>query len=428
MVNTSRVHNLWRQHDELSLLCAEMHQTGMHFNQHWRDFLIHCVQETVTNATEVLARLVNDDAWKPTSHTLRSLVFEKHKKPGLKCFGMPSPTDPKCYTSETLDTIAVNERSLLLLLVGGDCPPELSAIIEAWWNYQGEVKRLGMLQSHLLDKAVGLDGRLRPGWNSCGTDTGRFSCSAPNVMNVEQDMRVLFGPPPGRVWVHGDKSQLELRVMASVACDNVLQDALDTGDVYTFDAVQMFGVDPKKVPKDLRKGAKIIHLGRQYGAGIKTIFGQALRSDRRFTLERTKQFIKAWDKLYYRTTKYWDEEMAQVLERGYSASLIMDRRRTYPLRPDRSEVANYPVQSTAADVMNQEILQLWYRLREELPSARIVAQVHDAIDIEANESDVEIAKRILGEVMNSEVQINGRYTKLPTEIKVAYHKDTWQSV
>jgi DNA polymerase-1 len=336
------------------------------------------------------------------------------------------------YTDDTLDSISVDENSLLLLMVSGQCPDELVPIIEAWWDYQGEAKRRGFLASELLDQAIGTDGRLRAGWNSCGTDTGRFSCSAPNIMNIEQTLRHLLGPAPGNVLVHADKSQLELRVMAPVAADDALQEALNSGDVYSYDAKFMFNLpadaNVKKNHAGLRKASKIIHLGRQYGAGMKVIFGQALRQDRRFTLDRVRTFMSAWDKLYHRTVSYWSEEMQAVMSCGYSESRIMHRRRSYPRPPGLSEVANYPVQATASDIMNIEVIKLWKRLKKEAPRARLIIQLHDAVDVECPERDAATIERIIDEELNSTWTIDGRQADFPIERKTADFEATWASV
>lgn len=220
--------------------------------------------------------------------------------------------------------------------------------------------------------------------------------------------------------------------MAPVAADNALQQALESGDVYSFDARFMFNLPPetdvKKTHPGLRKASKIIHLGRQYGAGLKVIFQQALRQDRRFTLSRTDTFMRAWDKLYHRTVKYWSEEMNRVLECGYSESRLMGRRRTYPRPPGLSEVANYPVQATAADIMNTEVLTLWRRLGKEVPRARLVIQLHDAVDVECPERDAPAVERIVDEVLNSDWTINERRVSFPIERKTASHEETWAAV
>jgi DNA polymerase-1 len=335
------------------------------------------------------------------------------------------------YTNELMETISVDEPSLLQLIVGGACPTSLLPIIEAYWELQGEKKRLGYIKSELFDQALGPDGRLRPGWNSCGTDTGRFSCSEPNVMNIEQLLRHMLAPGPGNAIVHADKKQLEIRVMAVVAADEVLQTAIDSGDLYSAEARGYFNIhDSEPVKKSARQSAKIIRLARQYGAGLKTCYAQALRMDRTFTLSRTQLLMSSFDKRYYRTVRYWHEEMERVLECGYSEDRLHGRRRTYPMPPELSETVNYPIQATAAAMMNEEILTLDERLRADCPSAHIIIQLHDAVDVECPEADVPKVERIMNEVMNREWTFCGVTRMFGVDMKATYHSrgGTWADV
>lgn len=426
-----RVNTLYQTHKKLSLIAANMHTRGVYVNKSWRNFMGHCVTQSIEEKKEALRALVGQEDFPCTDHSMRALIYKRHEKDGIKCFGLPDPYDKKMYTNEFLETISVDEGSLLQLMVGGACPPELMPIIEAYWNLQGEKKRLGYIQSDLIDKAIGPDGCLRPGWNSCGTDTGRFSCSAPNVMNIEQLLRHMLAPKPGHAIVHADKRQLEIRVMQAVAADMMLLDAINSGDLYSAEARTYFNIPPEeKVKKGARQSAKIIRLGRQYGAGVKTVYAQALRMDRTFTLSRTQLLVAAFDKRYYRTVQYWHEEMERVRSCGYSESRLMGRRRTYPRPPELSETVNYPIQATAADMMNLELIALDERLRADCPSAHIIIQLHDAIDVECPEKDVPLVERIIDEVMDREWTICGVTRMFGIERKTTYasQEGTWADV
>ena len=426
-----RVNTLYQTHKKLSLIAANMHTRGVYVNKPWRNFMGHCVTQSIEEKKEALRALVGQEDFPCTDHSMRALIYKRHEKDGIKCFGLPDPYDKKMYTNEFLETISVDEGSLLQLMVGGACPPELMPIIEAYWNLQGEKKRLGYIQSDLIDKAIGPDGCLRAGWNSCGTDTGRFSCSAPNVMNIEQLLRHMLAPKPGYAIVHADKRQLEIRVMQAVAADMMLLDAINSGDLYSAEARTYFNIPAGgKVKKDARQSAKIIRLGRQYGAGVKTVYAQALRMDRTFTLSRTQLLVAAFDKRYYRTVQYWHEEMERVLACGYSESRLMGRRRTYPRPPELSETVNYPIQATAADMMNLELIALDERLRADCPSAHIIIQLHDAIDVECPEEDVPLVERIIDEVMDREWTICGVTRMFGIERKTTYasQEGTWADV
>ena len=426
-----RVRTLYELHKKLSIIAADMHTHGIYVNQQWRQFMGQCTAQAVEERKEQLRALIGQEDFPCTDHSIRALIYKRHEKDGIRCFGLPDPYDKKMYTNEHLETISVDEPSLLQLIVGGACPPELLPIIEAYWSLQGEKKRLGYIQSQLIDKATGPDGCLRPGWNSCGTDTGRFSCSQPNVMNIEQLLRHMLAPKPGMAIVHADKRQLEIRVMQAVAADMMLLDAINSGDLYSAEARTYFNIPPEeKVKKSARQSAKIIRLGRQYGAGVPTCYAQALKMDRTFTLSRTKLLVAQFDKRYYRTVAYWHEEMARVLECGYSESRLLGRRRTYPMPPELSETVNYPIQATAADMMNLEIVELYDRLAAECPSAHIIIQLHDAIDVECPEDDVPTVERIIDEVMDREWTICGVTRMFGIERKTTYasNEGTWADV
>jgi DNA polymerase I-like protein with 3'-5' exonuclease and polymerase domains len=367
----------------------------------------------------------------PTS--MRAAIFTRHKRAGIPCLEMPDPVNVPDFTNPTKEVISIKKSPLLRLIVSPHATPEVIRVVEAWWKFKKAEKRLGMVQSEDLIKAVNPeDMRLRPGWNSCGTDTGRFSCSAPNVMQIPQDLRYMFGPPPGRAWVHADKKQLEIRVMACVAADEVLQNIIRSGkDLYEEEARIYFKIPAdQKVKKPLRQGAKIGRLARQYGAQEKTCYSQGIAADRTMTISRMRAIIALFDATYWRTVKYWGEETNRVHAAGYSESRLLGRRRVYPRMPDLAEIANWPVQATASDIMNQEFIELDGRLEAEWPSAFIVDQLHDAVDVECDEEDVPRVQSIVSEVMDRNWVVNGVDFNFGIDVKVAYSSkgDTWASV
>lgn len=429
------VDKLYEVHKRLSLLTAEMHTTGIYVHEGWRGFMKHCLEQSIEEKKQAVRAAVGQADFPLTPHGMRALIYKRHAKDGIKGFNLPDPYDKRMYTNPHLmETISVNENSLLMLLVSGIAPPELVPMLDAWWDLQGEIKRYGYVKSALFDQAIGPDGRVRPGWNSNGADTMRWSCSQPNVMNMEQLLRFMLAPAPGRCLIHADKTSLELNVMACVAEDNALAAALDSGNVYDFDARTWFslpdGFSAKKEKPKVYKTCKIIHLGSQYGAGDKTVWQQGLRQDRNFTWAQVQVLGKQFKKLYRGTVEYWDAEMARVMACGYSEGRVIGGRRYYPMPPDRSETVNYPVQRSAAELMNLEVLELWDRLKAEVPTARIVIQLHDAVDVECRERDEEKVSRIMSEVMNREWKVGNRTRMFPVEMKTTRSSSggTWYDV
>ena len=64
---------------------------------------------------------------------------------------------------------------------------------------------------------------------------------------------------------------------------------------------------------------------------------------------------------------------------------------------------NTPIQGSAADIIKIAMVRVYRRLKEEVPDARLILQVHDELIVEAPENEVEQVKRILKEEMEQVV-------------------------
>jgi DNA polymerase-1 len=246
----------------------------------------------------------------------------------------------------------------------------------------------------------------------------------------------MFGAAPGRRIVHADKKQMEIRVMACVANDEVLQKRILSGnDLYETEARGYYNIpEGEKVKKSLRQGAKIGRLARQYGAQEKACFSQAIAADRTMTISRIRSIITLFDKTYWRTVQYWKEETERVAKNGYSESRLLHRRRVYPRMPDLAEIANWPIQATASDIANQEIIELDRRLEQECPDAFLINHVYDSFDVDCDEDEVDKVTAIMREVSHRNYVINcidfpfGIDLKVTASHNEAWKGDTWASV
>jgi len=417
---TPRVQRLYDVHTRLSKIAAKMHRNGIWVDLQKRAFMVWALEKELDQNKRRFCRMAR--VKKATADTMRALLFRRHRKVGIPCFNMPDPFDPKMYTNESRRVISVKEECLLNLLANNDVPPEGVPIVDAFWEVQSVVKQLGTVRSQLIDRGMTRDGRLHPGWNSCGTETMRWACSEPNVMNIEQMLRAMFGAPEGRVLVHMDKSQLELRVMEVVTGDPIMTARLAAGDIYTEDAKGYFGLPThftkKDVKPDARKAAKIIRLACQYWAGLGAVYTQALSQDRTIKFALVKTLYELFHQTHKSGLGTWiQEEMARVSSCGYSHGRLLDGRRVYPAPPPITEVANYPIQRTAGEMMNLEIIELDRALRA-IPSAKLIVQLHDAFDVECDEDDADKVVAVYNKVCDREYTIEGRTRRFPVEIKI----------
>ncbi len=432
---SQRIGNLYTLHKNLSTVCAKMHTKGFHFIEENRRYLEYCLQQEIHESIADWRNIVGiPESIPATPSTMRAILFDRHRKQSIPCENMSDPVNTPDWTNPAKETISIKKSPLLRLLVSPQANKRTIDIVEAWWKFKKAEKKLGYVQSKdMLENTNWDDSRNRPPWNSCGTDTGRFTGSY--IMTMPKDLRNMFGPAPGKALIHVDKKQLEIRMMAVIANDIKLQAIIKSGkDLYTMEAIEYFNLDPnttkKTIKGELRQAAKIVRLARQYWAQEKTCFSQAIAQDRRMTITKMQGLIRLFDKTYSDTVLYWHAEKALVGRTGYSEDRYHGRRRVYPRMPDDSEIVNWPIQATAAAIMNDELVQLDSRLDDCAYDTYLIGQLHDAFDVECNEYDVDAVKKIILEVTDRNYVINGIDFNFGVDLKVAYHSrgDTWAAV
>jgi DNA polymerase-1 len=129
-----------------------------------------------------------------------------------------------------------------------------------------DYRQLAKLKSTYVDgltKVIAEDGRIHTSFQNTVTATGRLSSTEPNLQNIPvrtelgAELRKMFVAPKGWKLVDADYSQIELRLVAHISDDKVMQDAFRTGeDIHTVTASQVFGVPPEAVTHEMRRRAK----------------------------------------------------------------------------------------------------------------------------------------------------------------------------
>ena len=118
-------------------------------------------------------------------------------------------------------------------------------LAEALLTFRADAKLLSAYGDNLLP-LVGPDGRFHPQYvQVVGVNTGRLSSRNPNAQTFPPEMKHYLRPErAGRVFVHADVGQAELRWLAQVSGDEALRRAFAAGvDVHVATAERMFGVD-----------------------------------------------------------------------------------------------------------------------------------------------------------------------------------------
>jgi DNA polymerase-1 len=254
------------------------------------------------------------------------------------------------------------------------------------------------------------DGRIRTTFQNLVTATGRLSSTEPNLQNIPvrtdlgSEIRKMFIPREGHVLVDADYSQIELRVLAHIAKDEVMQNAFISGlDVHTVTAAQVFGVAPEEVTSLQRRHAKAVNFGIVYG-----ISEFSLAEDIGVSRWEAKDYIDSYLAHYSGVRQYMKDVVTDAREKGYTATLY-GRKRYIPelsasnfnIRSGAERIAlNTPIQGTAADLIKLAMIRVEKALNEHFPEAKLLLQVHDELIVECPEA---IAPQV-AELVSSQMQ------------------------
>lgn len=182
--------------------------------------------------------------------------------------------------STAADTLQDMEQ---LGLKGGDVAGKLLYYRHA--NQRVKMYSEDWINSHITNN------RAHPRFWQCSTDTGRVSCSDPNLQQVPRDGRKVFGNIDGWTMVAADYSQIEVRVAAWVAKDKKLISMLDEEDIHTAVAASMFNKKPEQVTKEERKLSKACSFTLLFGGGANRLHDYARRNGSDVSLEYMKEVV-----------------------------------------------------------------------------------------------------------------------------------------
>jgi DNA polymerase-1 len=130
---------------------------------------------------------------------------------------------------------------------------------------------------YLRDYVCGMCGRFHPGWTQIGTETTRYSCSRPNIMQIPRapEFRKLFVSAPGHSLASLDYSAIEVLTAAIFANEPKLIEACRSGDPHLATARLMSGDDTITKSDPRRQSAKIANFGLLFGGGAEGLVAQA---------------------------------------------------------------------------------------------------------------------------------------------------------
>jgi DNA polymerase I len=275
--------------------------------------------------------------------------------------------------------------------------------IERW-------RELTKLKSTYLDSLPTLvdpeSGRIHTTFNQVTAATGRLSSTNPNLQNIPirsevgRPVRSCFIAEPGNRLLSADYNQVELRVLAHVAGEDVLREIFASGeDVHAATAAGIVGAaDPEAITPSERSKAKMVNYGIAYGLSA---FGLADRLQ--IEREEAAEYIDRYFERFPAVRRFIDETIARAEEEGHVRTLLGRRRNIPELRSGNRQrrglgerlAVNTVIQGTGADIIKLAMVRCTRALAAAGLETRLVLQIHDELLFEGPESEMERASELV---------------------------------
>jgi DNA polymerase-1 len=261
----------------------------------------------------------------------------------------------------------------------------------------------------LLDLVHPETGRIHTSYNQTVTATGRLSSSDPNLQNIPirtdegMEIRKAFVPRKGWTLVSADYSQIELRILAHYAADDILIEAFKNDeDIHTRTATEVFQVFPSFVTSELRRQAKVINFGIVYGMSP-----YGLSKELGISRKMAKIYIDNYFARYKGVKRFVDQTISEA-RKTQKTSTLLGRIRLLPDINSSNKVVrefaertaiNTPVQGTAADLIKLAMIRVDAAFREGGLNSTMLLSVHDEIVFEVPPEELASVKVLVKEIM-----------------------------
>jgi DNA polymerase-1 len=297
--------------------------------------------------------------------------------------------------------------------------------IESW-------RELTKLKNTYLDSLPDLidphTGRVHTTFNQASTTTGRLSSTNPNLQNIPirteigRPVRACFVAEEGAQLLSADYSQVELRVLAHVADEEVLKAVFRAGeDVHAATAAEVFEIGRDEVDVGQRSKAKMVNFGIVYGL---TGFGLADRLN--IPRKEGEEFVARYLERFPAVRAFREEIVERAQEEGYVTTLMGRRRQIPELRSGNPNTrrlgerlaVNTVIQGTAADIIKVAMVRCQRALAELGGSTRLVLQIHDELLFEGPPAEMDGAIELVRREMCAAYQLDP-----PLEVDVGVGPD-----
>jgi len=243
------------------------------------------------------------------------------------------------------------------------------------------------------------DGKIHAIFNQALTQTGRLSSSEPNMQNIsvrdEESKLIRKAFIPSLDYILSiDYSQVELRVLASLANDETMINFFESGeDVHLMTASAIFDMPKEMITSSMRRQAKAVNFGIVYG-----ISDWGLSEQIGCTPSEAKKFITRYFETFPNIKEYLNKLIEECKDKGYVTTILGRRREVkeinssvYMEREFGKRVAmNTPIQGSAADIIKVAMIKINDYLKVNNYKSKMILQIHDELVFDVVEEEKEV--------------------------------------
>ena len=268
------------------------------------------------------------------------------------------------------------------------------------------------------------DGRVHTDYRQAVAATGRLSSNNPNLQNIpirtekgRQIRKAFVSRGKDYLFMSADYSQIELRIAASFANDEIMIDAFrNKRDIHTTTAAKVFNVAIDKVTPDMRRKAKEVNFGILYGS---TAFG--LSQNLGISRSEATEIINSYFTEFAAIKRYMDNSILQARETEFVETILGRRRYLRDINSrnvttrgfaERNAI-NAPIQGSAADIIKIAMINIQRWLTKENLKTKMIMQVHDELVFDVHKDEVEKVKEHVRKLMEHAVILD-----VPMEVEV----------
>ena len=289
-----------------------------------------------------------------------------------------------------------------------------SPIVDLIIEYRGKTK----LYSTYVEGLRGMiypDNKVHTIYQQALTLTGRLSSTDPNLQNIPirtkegHKIRKMFIPSKdGNTLYSADYSQIELRVLASMAHVTKLIEAFNNGeDIHTKTAREVFMKD--EITAEDRRRAKAVNFGIVYGISA---FG--LANDLGISNVMAADFIKKYNEVYPEIKEFMDKTVEECKENLYVKTLknriryIRDiNSKIYMQREFAKRTAmNTPIQGSAADIIKIAMINVDSAMEKANLKSKMLVTVHDELVFEVEKGEEEALQKLVRYEMENAMKLD----------------------